>query len=169
MSRFRVGGVGILFLLACQSVFADDAQVQGSKKGDGVVSTFLNAYTDGSQSIADTPWPYTGDGASPELRKLPAPQNSPPFPYGEYQIGGTPTIGDHNEAPVYPLMKALSENTDFWKDSRTQVSGWVELGGNLSTSNKQPGNRFTNAPAAYDQIPNSIQLHQADIRITRLP
>ncbi|NMV39359.1 outer membrane beta-barrel protein [Ralstonia insidiosa] len=169
MSRFRVGGVGILFLLACQSVFADDAQVQGNKKGDGVVSTFLNAYTDGSQSIADTPWPYTGDGASPELRKLPAPQNSPPFPYGEYQIGGTPTIGDHNEAPVYPLMKALSENTDFWKDSRTQVSGWVELGGNLSTSNKQPGNRFTNAPAAYDQIPNSIQLHQADIRITRLP
>ncbi|WP_459569694.1 outer membrane beta-barrel protein [Cupriavidus sp. 8B] len=168
--------LGVLSLALGQCAFADDAatSVAAPKpESSSAIGTFIRAYADGSQAMPDTPWPYTGDGGSggdaPELRKFPAPQNSPPFPYGEYQMGGTPTIGDRNNAPVYPLMKALSESTDFWKDSRTQISGWVEIGGNMSTSQRQPGNRYTNAPAAYDQIPNSIQLHQADLRVTRLP
>lgn len=153
---------GMLLVLSSGQVLADDAPAHAGN----VVSAFLGAYTDGSQSLPDE-WP--ADGGTSELRKLPAPQSSPPFPYGEYQMGGSPTIGDRNIAPVYPLMKALGEASDFWKDSRTQVSGWVELGGNISTSSRKAANQYTNAPAAYDQIPNSIQLHQADLRLTRLP
>jgi hypothetical protein len=48
-----------------------------------------------------------------------------PSPYGEYQIGGTPIIGDRNEQTVYPLMKALHDGPDgqWWKDSRIFISG----------------------------------------------
>ncbi len=135
------------------------------KPSGGLLERFVSNFFNGSQDIPDSPWPYTS-GPSAELRKLPAPQNSPPFPYGEYQIGGTPTIGDRNEQTAYPLMKALFDGPDgqWWKDSRVFITGWVELGANLSTSQNQPGSgNYGNAPYLYEQIPNSINLHQADI------
>jgi hypothetical protein len=96
---------------------------------------FIKAFGDGSQDIPDSPWPYNS-GPPSNLRKFPAPQNSPPFPYGEYQIGGTPTIGDRNEQAVYPLIKALFDepNGQWWKDSSVFLSGWLEIGANGSTS-----------------------------------
>lgn len=137
----------------------------------GFVERFLRAFTDGSQDIPKSAWPYNS-GPPSDLRKFPAPQNSPPFPYGEYQIGGTPTIGDRNEQTVYPLMKALFDgpNGQWWKDSRIFITGWVELGANGSTSQNQPNaGSYGNAPYLYDQMPNSINLHQADIHAIRLP
>ena len=138
---------------------------------DGLMGRFLSNFFNGSQDIPDSPWPYNS-GPPSDLRKFPAPQNSPPFPYGEYQIGGTPTIGDRNEQTAYPLMKALLDGPDgqWWKDSRIFISGWVELGGNLSTSQNQPGaGIYGNAPYLYSQVPNTLQLHQADIHAIRLP
>ncbi len=138
---------------------------------DGLLLRFLGNFFNGSQDIPDSVWPYSS-GPSSELRKFPAPQNSPPFPYGEFQIGGTPTIGDRNEQTVYPLMKALFDGPDgqWWKDSRVFLSGWVEFGGNASTSSNQPGNNmYGNAPYLYDQVPNSLNLHQFDFHAIRLP
>lgn len=138
-----------------------------SAAADSVFERFLQAFTDGSQDISKT-----AGATAPELRKFPAPQNAPPFPYAEYQIGGTPTIGDRNEQTVYPLMKALFDgpNGQWWKDSRVFLSGWVEIGGNLSTSQNQPGSgSYGNAPYLYDQQPNSVNLHQLDLHAIRLP
>ena len=141
---------------------------------DGLLLRFLGNFFNGSQDIPDSAWPYNS-GPPSELRKFPAPQNSPPFPYAEYQLGGTPIIGDRNEQTVYPLMKALFDGPDgqWWKDSRIFLTGWVEIGGNASTSSNQPGNNgnnlYGNAPYLYDQVPNALNLHQLDFHAIRLP
>ncbi len=165
----RVVLIATVFVLA----FATHASAQ-QKPDDGLLARFLGNFFNGSQDIPASPWPYTS-GPPSELRKFPAPQNSPPFPYGEFQIGGTPTIGDRNEQTVYPLMKALFDGPDgkWWKDSRIFISGWIELGGNLSTSQNQPGATsgalYGNAPYLYSQVPGTLQLHQADLHVIRLP
>jgi hypothetical protein len=151
---------------------SDDPTKQ--KSDYGLMGRFLNNFVNGSQDIPDSPWPYNS-GPPTELRKFPAPQNSPPFPYGEYQLGGSSQIGDRNEQTVYPLMQALFDgpNGQWWKDSRIFISGWVEIGGNLSSSQNQPGATgaaaYGNAPYLYDQIPNSINLHQLDLHAIGCP
>jgi hypothetical protein len=45
--------------------------------------------------------------ASPSRRIPPAPFDSPPFPSADWQIGGTPIIGDPGNAGPWPLMEAL--------------------------------------------------------------
>lgn len=50
--------------------------------------------------------------------------------------------------------------------SRTKIYGWFDPGFNVSTSNR---GKYANAPAAYDVIPNSIQLDQVALYIERLP
>jgi hypothetical protein len=145
-----------------------------AEPNDGLFVRFLKAFGDGSQDIPDLPWPYNS-GPPSELRKFPAPQNSPPFPYAEYQLGGSPTIGDRNGQTVYPLMKALFDGPDgqWWKDSRIFISGWVEVGANASTSTNQSGAAsgasYGNAPYVYDSMPNSVNLHQLDLHAIRLP
>ncbi len=37
------------------------------------------------------------------------------------------------------------------------------------SSNQPGGGNYSNAPYLYDQIPNSINLHQADIHVSRQP
>jgi hypothetical protein len=156
-----------------REIAQQQAQQQDQQKtSDGLLVRFLSNFFNGSQDIAPSNWPYTS-GPPSELRKFPAPFNSPPFPYGDFQIGGTPTIGDRNVQTAYPLMKALFDgpNGQWWKDSRIFISGWVEVSANGSTSVNQPGqsNIFANAPYLYDQQPNSINLHQLDLHAIRLP
>jgi hypothetical protein len=50
-------------------------------------------------------------------------------------------------------------------DAHIQAYGWVEGGGNISTSSVKPGG---NAPVGYDYTPNTVQLDQAVIYIERL-
>jgi hypothetical protein len=64
------------------------------------------------------------------------------------------------------------ENGQAWKDSRFTIYGWIEPGGNISTS----GKRFNfvngtggNYPAAYSYQPNTIQLDQAALYFERTP
>ncbi len=118
--------------------------------------------------------------ASPR-RGLPAPFDSPPYPNGEWQIGGTETIGDPMTQAVYPLMQALYDGPhgQAWKDSKIQFYGWVDWSANLSTSDKSNpgspgvgGNAGANAanfPLVYDQRPNRLELNQAVLYIERTP
>src|ERR1700728_3030322 len=52
--------------------------------------------------------PPPDTNAPPSKRRpLPAPFDAPPYPNGEWQIGGTEIIGDMNNTPDYPLMQAV--------------------------------------------------------------
>ena len=110
------------------------------------------------------------------------PQTTPPMPFTDWPYGGTTTLGDNHTASVdSPLMVAM-EHTPVgqWMGSTgIQVYGWVDVGGNISSSAKtncgskvgaQGGCNFNvNAPAAYDYNANSVQLDQAVIYIERTP
>ena len=77
--------------------------------------------------------------ASPQQRRIPpAPFDSPPFPSADWQIGGTPIIGDPGNIAPWPLMEAIyaGPNGDAWKKSRIQIYGWENFSWNLSTSHK---------------------------------
>ena len=80
----RVVLIATVFVLA----FATHASAQ-QKSDDGLLTRFLGNFFNDSQDIPNSPWPYNS-GPPSELRKFSAPQNSPPFPYAEYQLGGSP-------------------------------------------------------------------------------
>jgi hypothetical protein len=96
------------------------------------------------------------------------PQTTPPMPFTDWPYGGTTLIGDNRTASVdSPLMVAIA-NTGLGKamaSAGIQLYGWVDYGGNISTSKVKGGN----APAAYDYNPNNIQLDQAVLYLERTP
>jgi hypothetical protein len=96
------------------------------------------------------------------------PQTSPPMPFTDWPYGGTTLIGDNRTASVdSPLMVALAP-TAFGKALSSvgiQIYGWVNYGGNISSSSQKAGN----APAAYDYMPNTVQLDQLVVYIERTP
>jgi Putative beta-barrel porin-2, OmpL-like. bbp2 len=96
-------------------------------------------------------------GTSPAKRGLPAPLDSPPFPFSDWGYGGSPDIGAP-DGNTYPLMSALG-----LENSRTKIYGWVATSINFSTSAKN------NFPVSYDIFPNKIELNQAVIYVERLP
>jgi len=96
------------------------------------------------------------------------PQSSPPMPFTDWPYGGTTLLGDNRTASIdSPLMVAVAD-TGIGKalaSSGIQLYGWVDYGGNISTSHQKGGN----APAAYDYNPNNIQLDQAVLYLERTP
>jgi hypothetical protein len=90
------------------------------------------------------------------------------MPFTEWPYGGTTNLGVTRPSSVdSPLMAALG-NTQFGQtlnDNHIQIYGWIDPGGNLSTSTVRGGN----APAAYSYNPNQVQLDQAVVYIERLP
>jgi hypothetical protein len=110
-----------------------------------------------------------------------APQTTPPMPFTDWPYGGTTLIGDNRTASVdSPLMVALAPS-GFGKwlaATGIQAYGWVDVGGNVSTSTTKLSNNVNNgakgpvggnSPAAYDYNPNSVELNQAVIYIERTP
>jgi hypothetical protein len=101
------------------------------------------------------------------------PESNPPWPYSSWNIGGSETIGVDN---MYysALMDAIYCGPDGaqWKDSRFVIYGWIEPGGNISTSRTRY-NYVTgtggNYPAAYSFEPNALQLDQAALYFERTP
>ena len=91
-------------------------------------------------------------------RTLPSPLLSPPFPGSDWD--GGPVIGNPNDETIYALQKflGLAHNK-----SKIRVYGWIDAGGNLSSST------HSNAPAAYDIVPNAVELDQVVLRIEREP
>jgi hypothetical protein len=90
------------------------------------------------------------------MRSLPSPLPDPPFPTSDWD--GAPLVGTDAEAPNYPLTKLLGLTK-----SRVKIYGWVDVGGDLSSSKK------SNAPTSYDIIPNSIVLDQLGIKFDKQP
>jgi hypothetical protein len=115
--------------------------------------------------------PPADPGAPPSRRNdvPPTPQTTPPMPFTEWPYGGTTALGVTRGGSVdSPLMVALA-NTGLgaWMNENSiQTYGWINIGGNLSTSNVKPGGNW---PSAYDFTPNTIQLDQGVIYLERLP
>jgi len=101
----------------------------------------------------------------------PAPFDSPPFPSGDWQINGTPIIGDPGELAPYPLMQAIYEGQGGQqiKDSKVQLYGWVNFSGNISTSHPSKTSENGNFPLVYDIRPNRMELNQIVLYLERLP
>jgi hypothetical protein len=101
------------------------------------------------------------------------PMSNPPWAYSTWNIGGSEAIGVEN---MYysAFMDALycGAGGQRLKDSRFTIYGWIEPGGNISTSHSK-FNYATgtggNTPAAYSFEPNTVQLDQAAVYIERTP
>jgi hypothetical protein len=115
----------------------------------------------------------------PNRRGNPTPFDSPPFPTGEWQIGGTPIIGDPNITPDYPFMESLyaGPHGQALSDSRIKFYGWEDFSGNISTSNNKgpngngvgangDGNNF---PEVYDQRSDRFEQNQFVLYLERTP
>ena len=110
--------------------------------------------------------------ASPPQRRIPAaPFDSPPFPSSDWQIGGTPIIGDPGNVGPWPLMEAIyaGPNGDAWKKSRIQIYGWEDFSWNLSTSSNTSRGPNANFPAIYDLRPNRFEQNQLVLYLERVP
>ena len=109
----------------------------------------------------------TPGGPDPGFRGYPAPESDPPYPFTVWPYGGSPVIGQPNQTPP-PLMQALYNGPkgDGWKASNIQIYGWANTGFNVSTSDH---GKFANAPAAYSQVPDSIQLDQLTLYVEKVP
>src|SRR4029077_7042516 len=96
------------------------------------------------------------DPNAPNPRRIPpAPFDSPPLPSGDWQINGTPIIGDPGQLTPYPLMQAIYDGPggDAWKKSKIQIYGWVNFSGNISTSHTTKQSENGNFPLIYDLRP----------------
>jgi hypothetical protein len=105
-------------------------------------------------------------------RRIPAaPFDSPPFPSADWQIGGTPIIGDPGNVGPWPLMEAIysGPNGEWWKKSRVQIYGWENFSFNLSTSRDSSRGQNANFPLIYDLRPNRIEQHQFVLYLERVP
>jgi hypothetical protein len=114
--------------------------------------------------LSSVPASSKASGPDPKRIGLSAPLDSPPFPSGDWPLGGSQLIGVPDKA-VGSLMKWLyaGPNGQSWKDSRIKIYGWAEVGANGSNSNQ------TLAPAGYPIRPDRLELDQFALLIERLP
>jgi Putative beta-barrel porin-2, OmpL-like. bbp2 len=56
-----------------------------------------------------------------------------------------------------------------WADTGVKLYGWVNVGGNLSTSHNTAAGQAANFPVIYDERPNRVELDQAVLYIERMP
>jgi len=148
--------------------------------GTNIFARFFNYYYAEEGQASAPPDP----NAPPTIKAgWPAvPQTTPPMPFTDWPYGGTTLLGDNRTASVdSPLMVAIA-HTDFgqWlSKAGIQAYGWVDFGGNLSSSagkgcgssqGAQGGcNYNVNSPSAYAYNANTVQLNQAVIYVERTP
>ncbi|MGO9943484.1 MAG: outer membrane beta-barrel protein [Rhodoblastus sp.] len=112
------------------------------------------------------------DPAAPPSRRAdwpPAPESTPPMPFTEYPYGGSTNLGANRSASVdSPLMVAMAETSPgkWMADHQLQLYGWIDAGGNASTSRLHDGGNF---PAADMYSPNTVSLDQAVVYFERTP
>jgi hypothetical protein len=97
------------------------------------------------------------------------PMTTPPMPFTEWPYGGTQNLGTTRPASIdSPLMVAFANTWfgHFMAWGNMQLYGWIDPGGNLSTSTVAQGG---NAPAAYDYRPNALNFDQAVLYFERVP
>ncbi len=193
LRRVLAGGVTALVLSAlAQLVHAEEATTPKPTTTAGAADGPAEGCNPGSekegffQRLADSykAHLFPADGPAPsdtsatpsgyDPSRVPEPPESiPPWPYSTWPMGGTEAIGYEN---MYygPLMDALwcGKHGRKLKDSRWTIYGWLEPGGNISTSsthfNKVTGTGG-NFPAAYSYAPNTVQLDQFALYLERTP
>jgi hypothetical protein len=136
---------------------------------DWLGQRLFNAFANDLQSPAYEP---PAPNASQPLRRIPpAPFDSPPFPSADWQIGGTPIIGDPNDVAPWPLMEAIyaGPNGEAWKKSRIQIYGWEDFSWNVSISTNTSRGPNANFPLIYDLRPNRFEQNQFVLYIERVP
>ncbi len=109
--------------------------------------------------------------ATPGRRGFPAPYDGPPYPTAEWQLGGSPIIGDAGITAPGPLMQALYDGPhgEAIKNSRIQFYGWEDISGNASTSHNTSRGQSNNFPEAYDSRSNRIEQNQFVMYLERVP
>jgi hypothetical protein len=146
--------------------------VEGCRKGSENEG-FFSRFKDSVQSHLAWDGPDPNAPPTKIIGGAEIPMSNPPWPYSSWNIGGSEAIGVEN---MYysALMDALycGAGGQKLKDSRFTIYGWIEPGGNISTSHS----RFNyatgtggNTPAAYSFEPNTVQLDQAALYIERTP
>ena len=175
-------GLGLLAMSAVHSTFAQavapatPAATGGAAAGcapgsaqQSLSQRFASSYKDylaWNGDPADTP-PNWREGYAPP------PVSSAPMPFSNWPIGGTENIGYENQY-YGPLMEAIYCGADgqAWKDSRVTVYGWLNAGGNFSSSHSKyntSNGTGGNFPAAYSYAPNTIQMDQVALYLERTP
>jgi hypothetical protein len=151
--------------------------VIGSKANEGIFKRLGEAFREqlGTAAYTEPAPPVPGAPVAPSTRRAnPAPFDSPPYPNGEWQIGGTEIIGDGNLTPDYPVMQALYQGLDgdLFEKTRIKMYGWVDFSGNLSSSHNSSigaNGQSGNFPLIYPQRPNRFEMDQAVLYFERTP
>jgi hypothetical protein len=151
---------------------SSEEQAKAARAEKKVHESFFKRLDEAFLEQLGTPAWTPPDPNAPNTRRIPpAPFDSPPFPSGDWQIGGTPIIGDPGELAPGPLMQAIYEGPggQAWKDSKFQIYGWVNFSGNISTSHPSKTSENGNFPLVYDIRPNRMELNQLVLYLERLP
>jgi hypothetical protein len=179
MKRFLLAGVSFAAIGLSSAAHAADPCPYGGDPyknyscldrylGSDFISRLVNYYRLEWGHEAAPADPKAPPSRRPESEVPPTPQSTPPMPFTEWPYGGTTNLGVTRPSSIdSPLMNAFSDTAfgQWMSDAHIQVYGWVDPGGNLSTSSVRGGN----APAAYSYNPNTVQLDQAVLYIERLP
>lgn len=142
--------------------------IKDSDLGSGVIGRFFN-YQAAEWGKAASP--LAVDPNAPPSRRAdwaPAPETSPPYPFTEFSYGGTTLMGVNRPNSVdSPLMVAIANTSlgEAMAKAHIQAYGWVDIGGNISSSHVRQGNQ----PAAYAFAPNTVLLNQTVLYVERTP
>jgi hypothetical protein len=175
-------GIGLMAASAFSSVFAQTATPVASPTDTGgavagcatgsanqtLSDRFVSTYKDYLNWNGDPP----GDGSQrkgyPDM-----PESAPPMPFTNWPQGGTEIVGYEN---MYngALMDAIWCGPDgqHWKDSRFTIYGWIEPGGNVSTSHSNfnfHNGTGGNFPASDVYQPDTIQVDQLALYFEKTP
>jgi hypothetical protein len=162
----RAWRVGSLF---AHTIFLLSAIVSANGQDKSFGERLLSAFAEDLRAPAYQP---PAPDASPPLRRIPPPPfDSPPFPASDWQIGGTPIVGDPGNVTLWPLMEAIyaGPNGEAWKKSRIQIYGWEDFSWNVSTSTNTSRGPNANFPLIYDLRPNRFEQNQFVLYIERVP
>jgi hypothetical protein len=160
---------------------APAAQPYGKKVNVGFFKRLNEAFMEQSATQCYTPPtpPAPGAPTPPPSRRIGDPPfDSPPYPDADWQLGGGPNVigdpGALRDSP-YPLMQTLYDGPHgkAWYDSRVQIYGWEDVGGNVSTSrNNSPssptGGLTPNFPEVYDERPDRVEQDQFVVYVERM-
>jgi hypothetical protein len=114
---WRVGSLPVQAILLFSTITCANAQMKSF--GERLLSAF-------AQDLRTPAYqPPTPDASPPPRRIPPAPFDSPPFPASDWQIGGTPIIGDPGNVAPWPLMEAIyaGPNGEAWKRAESKFTG----------------------------------------------
>ena len=160
-----------------KAVVAPDTVHYGKKANESWFKRLNEAFAEQSAMQCFTPPAPPKPGvkavAAPSRRIGDPPFDSPPFPTGDWQIGGGPqVIGDPGalrDSP-YPLMQAIYDgpNGKWWYDNRIQLYGWVTVSGNVSSSHNTSLSQLNNFPMVYSERGNRVENEQDVLYIERM-